>query len=65
MLPRLLCENLCSLNPGVDRLSFSCFFEMTEEGDIIHESARFGKSVMRSCAKMSYDEVQCVIEGKY
>lgn len=28
MLPRLLCERLCSLNPGVDRLSYSVFFRM-------------------------------------
>lgn len=28
MLPRLLCERLCSLNPAVERLAFSCFFEM-------------------------------------
>jgi exoribonuclease R len=26
MLPRLLCENLCSLNPDVERLAFSIFF---------------------------------------
>jgi DIS3-like exonuclease 2 len=26
MLPRLLCENLCSLNPNVERLAFSCWF---------------------------------------
>lgn len=28
MLPRLLCERLCSLNPQVDRLSYSVFFRM-------------------------------------
>jgi exoribonuclease R len=28
MLPRLLCERLCSLNPQVDRLSYSIFFRM-------------------------------------
>lgn len=28
MLPRLLCERLCSLNPSVDRLSYSVFFKM-------------------------------------
>jgi len=28
MLPRLLCERLCSLNPSVDRLAYSVFFRM-------------------------------------
>jgi DIS3-like exonuclease 2 len=28
MLPRLLCERLCSLNPNVDRLAYSIFFRM-------------------------------------
>jgi DIS3-like exonuclease 2 len=57
MLPRILCEEFCSLNPGVDRLTFSCFFEFTEEGDLVEGSESFGKSVIRSCSKMSYDEV--------
>jgi exoribonuclease R len=34
MLPRPLCEELCSLNPGVDRLAFSVVWDMNEEGDI-------------------------------
>ena len=34
MLPRLLCEELCSLNPGVDRLAFSVVWDMTADGDI-------------------------------
>ena len=29
MLPRILCENLCSLNPDVERLAFSVFFYIT------------------------------------
>ena len=41
MLPRMLCETFCSLNPGVDRLAFSCFFEMDEEGNVYDETARF------------------------
>jgi exoribonuclease R len=30
MLPPLLCEQLCSLNPGVDRLAFSVMWDMTQ-----------------------------------
>lgn len=50
MLPRMLCEELCSLNRDVERLAFSVFFKMTEEGDVIWNSFRASKSVMRSCA---------------
>lgn len=50
MLPRMLCEELCSLNRDVERLAFSVFFKMTEEGDVIWSSFRASKSVMRSCA---------------
>lgn len=34
MLPRLLCEELCSLNPGVDRFALSIVWIMTPNGDI-------------------------------
>ena len=32
MLPHILCENLCSLNPGVDRLAFSVIWKLTPQG---------------------------------
>ena len=32
MLPHLLCEQLCSLNPGVDRLAFSAVWRMGADG---------------------------------
>jgi len=35
MLPRILCEELCSLNQGKDRLAFSCFFLMDDEGTVL------------------------------
>lgn len=63
MLPRILCEELCSLNPDVDRLSFSVFWIFSAAGEIIG-APKFGKSVIRSCAKLSYDHAQAVIEGK-
>lgn len=34
MLPRLLCEELCSLNPLSDRLTFSVIWKITPEGKV-------------------------------
>ncbi|KAI8606219.1 RNB-domain-containing protein [Dissophora ornata] len=60
MLPNVLCEDLCSLTANVDRLAFSVFWKMTEEGQILDTS--FAKSVIRSCAQLSYDDAQRVIK---
>ncbi|KAL4499157.1 hypothetical protein ABPG72_017059 [Tetrahymena utriculariae] len=65
MLPRLLCENLCSLNPNVERLAFTVFFQMKENGEVLWDGPiRIGKSVIKSCNKFSYDTVQMMIEKK-
>ncbi|KAM9844322.1 DIS3-like exonuclease 2 isoform 1-T2 [Aulostomus maculatus] len=61
MLPRLLCEELCSLNPLVDRLTFSVIWKITPEGKILSEW--FGRSVIRSCVKLAYDHAQSMIEA--
>ncbi|OZJ05296.1 hypothetical protein BZG36_01948 [Bifiguratus adelaidae] len=61
MLPRLLCEELCSLNPGVDRLTFSVVWKMSEDAEIL--DTWFGKSIIKSCAKLAYSHAQSVIEG--
>ncbi|KAI8619015.1 hypothetical protein BC830DRAFT_1078836 [Chytriomyces sp. MP71] len=63
MLPRLLCEELCSLNPGVERLAFSVTWILDKNAVLLREPW-FGKSVIRSCAKLSYDHAQALIEGK-
>ena len=34
MLPRLLCEELCSLNPDTDRLAFSVVWKIKEHGEV-------------------------------
>jgi DIS3-like exonuclease 2 len=34
MLPRLLCEELCSLNPAEDRLTFSVIWKINKSGDV-------------------------------
>ncbi|XP_068427267.1 DIS3-like exonuclease 2 [Clinocottus analis] len=61
MLPRLLCEELCSLNPLTDRLTFSVIWTITPEGKILSEW--FGRSVICSCVKLSYDHAQSMINA--
>lgn len=61
MLPRLLCDNLCSLTPNNDRLTFSVVWEMSPEGKICNQW--IGRSVINSCAKMSYEHAQSMIEN--
>lgn len=34
MLPRLLCEELCSLNPMSDKLTFSVIWTLTAQGKV-------------------------------
>ncbi|KAM4772317.1 DIS3-like exonuclease 2 isoform 2-T2 [Rhinophrynus dorsalis] len=60
MLPRLLCEELCSLNPMTDRLTFSVIWKITPEGKILDEW--FGRSIICSCVKLSYDHAQNMID---
>jgi len=62
MLPRVLCEDLCSLNPGVDRLAFSVVWTLNESGQILEEW--FGRTVIRSCCRLTYDIAQKIIEEK-
>ncbi|KAI9249337.1 hypothetical protein EDC94DRAFT_527806 [Helicostylum pulchrum] len=62
MLPSLLCEELCSLNPGVERLAFSVIWKMDGTGNIL--DTWFGKSVIKSCAKLAYEDAQSVIDGQ-
>lgn len=61
MLPRVLCEHLCSLNPGEDRLAFSVIWELRPSGEVVGEW--FGRTVIRSCVKLSYEHAQSMIEN--
>ncbi|KAI3629638.1 hypothetical protein MIR68_011073 [Amoeboaphelidium protococcarum] len=62
MLPSVLCEDLCSLNPHVERLTFSVMWTMTRDAQIV--DTWFGKSIIRSCAKLSYEKAQNIIDGQ-
>lgn len=60
MLPEELSNDICSLNPGVDRLTLSVDMEIEPNGDIIdHE---IYESVICSCERMVYDDVSDIIE---
>lgn len=60
MLPRQLCENLCSLNPGEDRLTYTVEWTLDQEGKITSEW--FGRTVIRSCVKLAYEHAQSMID---
>ncbi|KAM3176856.1 hypothetical protein ACTXT7_005664 [Hymenolepis weldensis] len=104
MLPAILSEHLCSLNPGVDRLAFSVVFKVDHNGNPgqtkdpdrnlmtlrkIEERTKgeaefgswplvaitygeqgrhelldvwFGRTVIRSCAKLSYEDAVALLE---
>ncbi|RDB22631.1 Virulence protein SSD1 [Hypsizygus marmoreus] len=62
MLPPALSEQLCSLVPGQDRLAFTVVFTMSKDAKIVKKW--FGKTIIRSAAKLSYQDAQNVIEGK-
>ena len=58
---RLLCEQLCSLNPSEDRLTFTVEWIMNAEGDILEEW--FGRSIIRSCVKLAYEHAQSMLDS--
>lgn len=60
MLPSLLGTNLCSLRSNVDRLSFSCIWEMTPDAQVV--DCKYSKSVIRSRASLTYDEAQARLD---
>src|SRR3989344_496887 len=62
MLPEILSNDLCSLNPNEDKLTFSAVFTITGEGEVLEEW--FGRTVIHSNKQFSYEEAQDVIDGK-
>jgi len=56
MLPEALSNGLCSLNPEVDRLCMVCDMKLDARGKVL--SSRFYEGVLRSHARMTYDQVE-------
>lgn len=61
MLPEVLSNGFCSLNPNEDRYAFSAVFEMDTEGKIINR--KISKSIIHSDKRFSYEEAQGVLDS--
>ncbi len=54
MLPPVLSEDLCSLMPNVDRMTFSAVFTVNGNNDVV--GRRFVRSIIHSAKRFTYDE---------
>ena len=61
MLPRKLSNNLCSLNPHEDKLTFTVEIDFDARGKVIGND--FYKSVIKSKYRMTYTDVNKIFEG--
>jgi ribonuclease R len=59
MLPEVLSNGLCSLNPQVDRLCMTCEMIISRDGQI--NRSRFYEAVMRSHARLTYNQVAAML----
>lgn len=62
MLPEVLSNGLCSLNPDVDRLCMVCDVQVSKEGHIINSD--FYQGVMHSHARLTYEQVATYLDSK-
>jgi ribonuclease R len=59
MLPERLSNGVCSLKPGVDRLTHSVFIQFDKRGSA--KSARFTRSVIRSAHRLTYKQAYTIL----
>jgi ribonuclease R/exosome complex exonuclease DIS3/RRP44 len=62
MLPEVLSNDACSLNPHEDKFTFSAIFEITPKTEVVNQW--FGRTVIYSDQRFSYEEAQHIIETK-
>lgn len=62
MLPEILSNNVCSLRPQEEKLTFSVVFKMNNRGEILNQW--FGRTVIYSDQRFTYDQAQAIIEGE-
>lgn len=62
MLPEVLSNFACSLRPNEEKYTFSAIFEITEKSQVVNQW--FGRTVIFSDQRFSYEEAQYIIETK-
>lgn len=62
MLPPVLSDNLCSLNPGVDRNCISVLMSLDTEGNLV--DSYIMKSKIQSRIKGTYEDINAILDGK-
>ncbi len=61
MLPELLSNGVCSLQPNVVRFAKSCFIRYSAKGKVV--GARFARAAIKSAHRLTYLEAQALIDG--
>ena len=65
MLPARLATDICCLSPGQERYSISVIFRIDpESGHVFEDDIWIGKSVIKSTGKLTYNEVDAVLQGR-
>lgn len=62
MLPEVLSNDACSLNPHEDKFTFSAVFEVSPKAEVLNQW--FGRTVIYSDQRFAYEEAQYIIETK-
>ena len=61
MLPEILSNNICSLKPNEDKLTFSVIFQLDDAAHVL--KYKICPTVIRSNHRLSYDEAQEILDG--
>lgn len=62
MLPEVLSNDVCSLVPHEERLTFGAVFTLNQASEIVNEW--FGRTIIKSDHRFSYEEAQASLDGK-
>jgi ribonuclease R len=62
MLPPILSNDVCSLNPNTDRFALSVYVTLTPDGGI--ERRRYERTTIRCRHALSYEQAQAVLDGE-